>query len=187
MLPYVQKTYKVGNDEYYALPVGVTGTEALTTGREYFLPIRIDNEITIKTIGVEATATAAGAIARVGLYKDAGLYFPRPGALIAEADATVSVAAAGFEEGAFATHVLRVSEAGLYWLAIVNQTAAATVRTLSGVELDARIPFGTAEPAAQSVAVGYYKAGVTGALGDVAVADTLVPVVEAPWLYFKVD
>lgn len=189
-IPHTRNSLQVGADIYYATEVGVTGTEAVTAGTQYFVPFRIDNKVTIKRIGFECTATVATAVARLGFYKDAGLYYPRPGELVAEDDGagTVSAAAAAFNEGVFSTNVLRVSKPGLYWLSIAIQTANGTVRTSSGVrQAGIHIPLTTTEPAAQAVGCGYTKTGTTAALANVTSSTTLTGVSEVPWLYVLID
>lgn len=187
MIPYNQQTYRVGGDYWYhATGVGTSAATALSTGVQYFIPVRIDNELVIKSIGVEATATAATAVAQVGVYKDAGLHYPRPGALIAQVGTNVSVAAAAFAESSTATAT--ISSPGLYWFSIVNQTAAATVRTFSLVRPVVPLFLGTTEPAAVGVTVAYSQASITAAaLADVSASATLTGQVVAPWLYFQVD
>ncbi len=188
MLPYQQQTHRVGADIYYATEVGVTGTEAVTAGTQYFIPYRFDNKVTITKIGFECTATVATAVARLGVYKDAGLYYPRPGDLVAAGDSTVDAASAAFNEAAFSTNVLTISKPGLYWLSIAVQVANGTVRTSSGIrQAGIPIPLTTTEPAAQAVGCGYTKTGTTGALADVTTSTTLTGVSEVPWLYFLVD
>lgn len=189
-LPYTRQSHRVGADIYYATQVGVTGTEAVTAGTQYFIPYRFDNKVTIKKLGFECTATVATAVARLGIYSDAGLYFPRPGDLIAEDDGagTISAAAAAFNEGVFTTNVLRITKPGLYWLSIAIQTANGTVRTSSGVrQAGIPIPLTTTEPAAQAVGCGYTRTSVTSALSNVATTTTLTGVSEVPWLYFMID
>ncbi len=189
-LPYTRNNVRVGADIYYATEVGVTGTEAVTAGTQYFVPFRFDNKCTINKLGFECTATVANAVARLGVYKDAGLYHPRPGELIAEDDGagTVSAAAAAFNEGVFVTNECVIRKPGLYWLSIAIQTANGTVRTSSGIrQAGILLPLTTTEPAAQAVGCGYTKASVTSALANVANSDSLTGVGEVPWLYLQIN
>jgi hypothetical protein len=187
MIPYDQQTYRVGGDYWYhATGVGTSAATALSTGVQYFIPVRIDNEITIKSIGVEATATAATAVAQIGVYKDAGKHYPRPGELITQVGTNVNVAAAAFAESS--TAECDITSPGLYWFSIVNQTAAATVRTFSLVKPCVPLALGTTEPAAVGVTVAYTISSITAAaLVDVSATATLAGVTLAPWLYMQVD
>ena len=186
-LPYTRSARKTGADEYYTMPVGTSAATALTTGRQYFVPVRIDSVCGIKKLGVEPTATAATAIGRVSVYKDAGLAYPRPGELIKETAATIDLSAAGFIEGTFTSNA-SITKPGIYWLSLVNQTAAATVRTSSLVENGGvALQFGTTKPAAASVIGSLYLASITGAVADVSVSATLVPSAFSPWFYYVID
>jgi hypothetical protein len=185
-LPYTRNSVRVGADIYYATEVGVTGTETVTAGTQYFVPFRFDNKCQINKVGFECTATVASAVARLGIYKDAGLYFPRPAELIAEATGTVAASAAAFNEGDFTSAV--ISKPGLYWLSFAMQTANGTIRTSSGVrQAGVLLPLTTTEPAAQLVGCGYTQTSITSALASVSASATLTGVGEVPWLYFQVN
>lgn len=185
-IPYTRNSVRVGADIYYATEVGVTGTEAITAGTQYFVPFRFDNKCVINKVGFECTATVATAVARLGIYKDAGLYHPRPGELIAEATGTVAASAAAFNEGDFTSAT--ISKPGLYWLSLAMQTANGTVRTSSAVrQAGILLPLTTTEPAAQAVGCGYTQTSVTSALANVATTASLVGVGEVPWLYFQIN
>ena len=187
-LPYLNTPVETGSNLYYATQVGVTGTEAVTIGHQYFVPFRFDNKATILNIGVEATATVANAVARIGVYKSTSLNGPRPGELITEGDSTVAVAAAAFQEVAFSTNALVIPKPGLYWLSVAVQVAAGTLRTSSAVEqAGVHIPVSASEPSAQGVGCGYRQASITSALADVGAAVELESVTEVPWIYFQVD
>lgn len=185
-LPYTRNSVRVGADIYYATEVGVTGTEAITAGTQYFIPFRFDNKCSIKKIGFECTATVASAVARLGVYRDAGLYHARPGDLIAEATGTVAASAAAFNEGDFTA--ASITKPGLYWLSLAMQTANGTVRTSSAVrQAGVLLPLTTTEPAAQAVGCGYTQTSITGALANVSAAASLTGVGEVPWLYILID
>lgn len=190
MLQYTQKTRQLGTSSspnYHELPVGTISAGATqTTGRQFFIPIRIDQKLTIGKIGCHATSTVATAVARVGVYKDAGLAYPRPGVLVGEAASTLDVSAAGYPEGTLTTTTGAVARPGLVWLSIVTQTAAATLDACTNVENAVPLNFGTTKPAAVGTVGAYYKAGVTGALADVGATDTLVGAVVSPWLFYAV-
>lgn len=185
MLPYIAQTYEVGRDLYYGAPYGATGTEEISVGHQYFVPLRIDNAITIKKIGIEPTATVSSAVVRAGVYKDAGLYFAKPGELLADFG-TITASAAAFNE-TDGTVTLEVDKPGVYWFAFAGQTAAPTVRSSSAFPSPVVVPVGTSEPSAQVCGLGYRQTGVTGAFAAVARTTNLTGVAEVPWFYFQVD
>lgn len=189
-LPYTQRGYRLGTSAaplYHNMPVGVAAAGVTqTTGRQFFIPIRIDNKLTIKTIGTHATSTVSNAVARVGIYKDAGQYYARPGELIGEASSTISVAAAAYVEGTLTAAAGAVKKPGLYWLSIVTQTAAGTLDHATMIEPVVPLSFGTTAPAAVSPVGALYQASITGAMADVSSTATLVGSVSWPWLFFSV-
>lgn len=188
MLQYTQRTYRVGSDEWYTLPLGTSTTLTTTLQRQFFIPIRIDNKLAIKSLGLEITTGGASSVFRYGIYNDAGKYAARPGTLIAEATATVTGASTGFIDNPFTVANSVVRRPGLYWLSVVNQSGtAAVVRAASNVESDARLSFGTTEPAAAGTVGAVYLASVSGAMADVSATASLVGAVSWPWLYFQVD
>jgi hypothetical protein len=188
MLQYTQQTYQLGSTAataaYYELPVGtISAGVAQTTGRQFFIPVRFDNKVKLYKIGTHATSIVATAVARVGLYRDAGQYYPRPGVLMGEAAATLNVAAAGYVEG---TVDQAITKPGIYWLSIVTQVAAGTLDCATAVDSGVPLNFGTTAPAAVGTVGAYYQSSITAALADVALATSLVGAVTWPWIWFSV-
>lgn len=189
-LPYATKSFRLGTSAaplYHNLPVGVMAAGvAQTLQRQFFIPIRIDNKLTIKTIGCHATSTVATAVSRVGVYKDAGKYYARPGELIGEASSTISTAAAGYPEGTLSSTAGLIKKPGLYWLSIVTQTAQGTLDHATMIDPIVPLSFGTTAPAAVSPVGALYQASISGAMADVSSTATLVGSVSWPWLFFSV-
>jgi len=171
---------------YYQLPLGVISAGvAQTLQLQHFIPVRFDNKGVIKTVGCSVSGTVASAVSRVGVYKDAGKYAPRPGELIAQVSAAFATAALGAPEG---TVNAAITKPGLYWLSFAMQTANGTIRTSSGVrQAGVLLPLTTTEPAAQLVGCGYTQTSITSALASVSATATLTGVGEVPWLYFQVN
>lgn len=138
----------------YCGPSANKNGAAATLNQLRAYPYPISSPTTIDALVVEVTvAGGAGAVTRLGIYSDNGSTYP--GALLAEAG-TADTTGTGVKPVALA----RTLQPGLYWLAGVNQVAAATIRCLGG---------GGGSPlvGGNDIAgpwMGYVEAGVSGAL-----------------------
>jgi len=189
-LPYLRQARNVAataaTSRYYTMPLGVTSVVTQTTGKQFWIPVRFDNKCIIDNIGVHPTSTVSGAVSRVGIYKDAGLFHPRPGDLIGEASSTISTAAAAYVEGTLTAANGAIPKPGLYWLSIVTQTAAATLDSAGAIDHGIPLDFGTTAPSAVGTIGAYSVTGITGALANVANTTALVGNTAWPWLYYSV-
>jgi len=190
-LPYLRQARNVAataaTARYYTMPLGVISAGvAQTTGKQFWIPVRFDNKCIVNKIGVRATSTVSGSVSRVGIYKDAGLFHPRPGDLIGEASATLNTAAAAYVEGTLTAANGAVTKPGLYWLSIVTQTAAGTLDSASAIDSGIPLDFGTTAPAAVGTVGAYSVLLVTGALASVANTTALTANTVWPWLYYSV-
>lgn len=110
---------------YYGTDGGFPSTNAHALNQLWLSPLWVPHRITIDRISVEVTTATATATPRLGIYGAAS--DGQPGALIIDAG-TVDGSTTGIKE-ITPTGTLTIP-AGLYFLAAVNQVAAATLRTI---------------------------------------------------------
>lgn len=148
---------------YYFCPNATTFGVAATlgVGTLRVIPFYVPNQITIATIGSEATVAGdSGSKIRLGVYADDGT--GRPGNLVVDAGQIAGDSASGAQEITLGSTVLGP---GPYWVGAVVQsvvTTQPTVRISTGgvIPCDA----GTSIPSAGAAYWGFFRTGVTGAL-----------------------
>jgi hypothetical protein len=128
---------------------------------------------TFNRAGLDVTAATATAVTRVGIYADA-VDFNFPGALIADWG-TIDSSAIADPTVANVT-INQTLQPGLYWLAVVAQTAAGTLRSSNPLEA-----INTSAPGGSALEAALVQTGVSGALPNPAVptgdASGAVPIV----------
>lgn len=147
---------------YYSHGVPVAGTfGSLTLNvntvryKPFFVPVRR----AFDRIGVNvATAGGAGAVARMGLYNSSG---GKPSTLIVDAG-TISTTSTGAKE----ITISQTLDAGLYYVAIVGQTASCVVSAYAPLVPEYQ-PV-TATPSAGNEAMALVEGSITGALPSTA-------------------
>lgn len=148
---------------WYGSPAPATvSTGALTLNMMYATPIFVTKPCAISKIAVEVTTLAASSLLRLGVYQNV-LSVPNglnmPDYLLFDAG-TISGATTGVKEIDVSASSHTFPTAGLYWLTCVAQTAAPTVRTITGHQPPvSRNTFDGA-----SLLTAYTKTGITGAL-----------------------
>jgi hypothetical protein len=143
---------------WYGGPAHVTGTNAAGIGVGTYIPVYVPNACSLSKFVVEATA--ATAVARLGLYASNGLG-SGPGTLLLDAG-TVDISSAAVVE---ATVDIAV-ERGLYWGFAVSQVASGTMRTIGATYSPAIGAFTAAGAFGANAINTYYQNSVTGALAD---------------------
>jgi hypothetical protein len=131
---------------------------AVTLNMMYLLPFQILAPETLSSVAFEVTANVATAVVRVGVYGSDASALPAGSPMVDLG--TVAAATTGVKTIA-ASLALNASE--VYWLALVGQTAAATLRFFKGFNpyvASGVFPSGT-DPGWN---VCYTQTGVTGAL-----------------------
>jgi len=114
----IQVPCQVG--QYYFEYTGFLGALAFTANRLYAAPLTIGRTMTFDRIGIRVRVLEAGKKGRVGIYADDGAY--GPGALVLDAG-ELSVAGVG----AVSVVIDQQLEKGLYWVAIVSDSAVAQI------------------------------------------------------------
>lgn len=157
--------YKVGatpkTGQWYRGNYGPVGSNlTLAINRLYAVPFRLNASTTFDRIGIDvATAAAAGGVARLGIFASdaAGAL---PGTLILDAG-TVAIDTTGGKS----ITISQLLAAGVYWLAVVEQTATgAALRAI--VSYDPLIPYPTgASMFTGTAAPGGVSSGVTSFSG----------------------
>lgn len=116
---------KTGSAEYFAPDGAASATIGTTQSRLYFIPLRVNGNYTIDRIAVNVTTQAASSSTRCGLYSSSG---GRPAGLLQDAGAaTHDTTTLGDKEATVSWPVTP----GLYWLAVVLQGGAPTVRAMN--------------------------------------------------------
>lgn len=162
----LQTSYLAGN--YYGPGVSHTvSTGAAGLNVQTFMPFYVGAPFTCDKIGVEATATAATAVARLGIYASDGTA-QKPATLLAAAAATVDISAASGSDGVI-TDLAYTFSPGLYFLSAVSQTASGTLRCIASTNGMPTISAAAGATPFGAVALsGWYKTGISGALANVA-------------------
>lgn len=142
----------VGGRYYGSRPVTTT-TLAATLNTLYATPLWVPNALSIDRIEAEVTTLIASGVVRLGIYDSTSNGNPGTRVLDAGVVATTTT-------GVKSITVNQALQVGLYWLVAVNQTAAATLRAISG-DL---APVNQTSFEAGSVLAAYTMTGVTGAL-----------------------
>ena len=103
--------------------VGQDSTQAPTNNAVTAVPFSVGRATTFNQMALEVTVAAgAGGVARMGLYVDAG----GPGALLFEATGTVDTTTTGVKTFT----INQLVPVGEYWLAVLPQVAAPTLRAV---------------------------------------------------------
>jgi hypothetical protein len=122
-------------------------------------PVWLPGGITLDRIGIEVTtAGASGSVVRLGVYEDDGS--GTPSNLIADAG-RVDATTTGVKE---LTVSISIPRSGWYWLVAVPQTAAPTVRAISGLNFVGIYNETTAPGSSSNVNQVPYMNNVSGAL-----------------------
>lgn len=152
---------------YYVTTLPNSTTAAMTQNLALYVPVWFGRACTLDRVGVAVSTNIASSVVRLGLYTSSnGL----PTTLVADFG-TVASATTGAKE-------ITISQAvngGLYWLAIVNQTAGGVVLrgNAGGYGLNA-IGDSTLTAYSSGVQVTHYtQSSVSGALGASASVDAV--------------
>lgn len=151
---------RVISGRYYGPANMSPSTSALAAGTLLAIPFYVPNGFTANSIECEVTAVAAGSTIRMGIYTN-NRTTDTPDQLLLDAGTVDSATATGVKAIAISQHL----DPGLYWLALVAQGGAPTIRSVGNVALPpvASTTFvGTSATAALNCT---YMTGVTGALG----------------------
>jgi hypothetical protein len=117
-------TVLAGYDAWYPKLEGNVTTWATGTGFLRFVPFFTDKTIHVDRIGVEVTTSAlSGGVVRLGIYNSDSDMMPSTVLLDAGTVSSVVTAPAWVE-----ITISQVLQPGLYWLAVVGQTATSTLR-----------------------------------------------------------
>lgn len=140
---------------------------AMTQNTLFYAPFSPGLAGRFDRVGWDVSTAIASTVLRVGVYRDEGGI---PGALIAEADATVSTAATGYAEAVFTTPI-SVDAGELIWVAAVSQSGAGGV-SVDGHSNVVKQFVGRTTGDLTNTYGGYTQTGVTGALPNPAVIAT---------------
>lgn len=157
------------------VPAGMTGTvrssKAATLNTMFLTPVYLLIGATLTSIAFEVSGNVATALARLGIYGSSASMLPTGSPLADYGTTTADTAVTK------TVAVSTVLTPGLYWIAIVGQTAAPTLRFSAGQSpwvASATFPAGSG--------VGwnnaYSQTGVTGALPSIGtIADSDAPLI----------
>ena len=149
--------YHSGTGRYWGSPnFAALTTFAFPTGEMYFTPVWVPIAMTADRLAINVTSGIASGTTRLGIYSSDANGVPN--ALVVDAG-TVATTSSGVKEAT----ISQALTPGLYWLAAVNQTAAATVSYYASSNNAFMYPYGTAN-AAFGHKVAYKQSSVTGAL-----------------------
>lgn len=143
----------ISGNYYGSGPIVGASTGAPAVGVLHATPFWIPSDTTLDRIEIEVTTLIASGVARLGIYTSA--LNGRPDALSLDAG-TVATTTTGVKS----ITINKPLTMGLYYLVCVNQTAAATLRMISG-DLS---PVNGAVYPGSALWCGYSMTGVTGAL-----------------------
>ena len=154
-------TVLTGYDAWYPKLEGQNTTWATGTGFMRLVPFFTDKTIHVDRIGVEVTTSGTtGGVVRLGIYNSDSDMMPSTVLLDAGTVSSVVTAPAWVE-----IIISQVLQPGLYWLAVVGQTAGCTLRAY---RYGGWMPVTRFTGATPSLAVdnhnGFQMASVTGAL-----------------------
>jgi hypothetical protein len=147
---------------YGSGPITGTTTAAAAVGTAYATPFWIPQDLVLDRISIEVTTLIASGVARLGIYGASSNNLGQPSARIVDAG-TVATTTTGIKE----ITINQSLSVGLYYLVAVNQTAAATLRMLTG-DL---APVNWTTHAGSNLLAAYMQTGVTGALPATFVAN----------------
>lgn len=164
--------------------VSAVTTLGTTLNLQYFVPIDIPRHCTITGIGVACTVDA-GATLRYGIYLP-DYTLSRPGRLLQEFG-TISGAGIDANDGAAElTPVYQVVRPGYYWLSVVSQVAAASVRATTATGGGSYPPIQAITALGNANVSGYSRSGVSGAMSDVVPANLSKVNGGVPRIYIRV-
>lgn len=168
-------THRTGGVAYYCqVCSGTTNNQADTLNVLFAAPWFAPTSLPYDRILIVATATVSNAVARLGIYNDAG---GKPGTLVADYG-TVAAATAGDK-----TITINQTLSGWYWIACVGQTAAPNLVHATGISTGLAT-VGTSSGFSLSVVAGYSQTAISGALPDPWGA-TLTEQVRCPLIYLR--
>lgn len=144
---------------------------ASTLDRLYFIPLRLGKTQKFDRSAFDVTVLAATGVVRLGIYEDAGNW-PGKLALDITGASPVPTTAVAAPQQIIDKELMY----GLWWLALVNQVAAATLRTTASlVEGTTATPGGTTNMVP-------IQGAVSGALPAVAAPNSEIGTVPLVWL-----
>jgi hypothetical protein len=151
----------VDNNYLYPQNVNTWATNAVTLNKLIAIPVYIPQLCILTEIGAATSAAAAGVL-RFGVY-DLDQARSRPGSLIQDFG---TVSNNVISNDVAVTSIYKVLRPGWYYFAVVQQTAAATMRTFAnaGAPGNAPIIMSSAVRAAAGTVYAYSQASITGAL-----------------------
>jgi len=138
------------------------GSNVLSVGLVYAIPMFIPATAVYSSCGVIRTASVVGGTERLGVYSDGGGY---PLSLLADWGNTVVASATGqigFKQITPGTSTSL--SAGWVWLACCPQGAANTIFSTVGTSTGAPVVLGTTVPSASGMTMGYSGPSTTGQL-----------------------
>lgn len=136
-----------------------TGSSSLTQSRLDCVPLLIQKTVTLNSLGLRVTVSAAATTIRLGLYADDGTGYP--GALMVDAG---TVDATGNGDKTIA--ISQVLTPGLYWLGSAAQGGSPQTVAITNLAV-LGMPFGSVAAGSAfdgNPAVAFSQPGVTGAL-----------------------
>lgn len=157
-------------------PVGgipyVRSSKAVTLNAMYLLPFALLADATLTSIAFEVSGNVATAVSRTGIYGSSSSTLLPTGSAIIDNGTTDSSTT-----GTKTVSLSQALTAGVYWLAIVGQTAAPTLRHAAGVSpfvANATFPSGSGTGWNNALV----QAGVSGTLPTIgSLSDTDAPLV----------
>jgi hypothetical protein len=154
---------------YYRTPSSIAAPITVTNQTAYYAPIYIPTETTFDRIGLLTAATFSGTSSvRLGIYNSGTTGYPTT--LVLDAGTVAPTAAStGYQ-----ITISQTLNAGVYWLALCQQTAPTTgtyTGTATGTSaMNFLIPSAVTFGAAGTLQ-GYSQASVTGAFADAGTLD----------------
>lgn len=129
--PFDIESYRAKGATLNRWYMSTSGGTALTTGSPTIntlraIPLVVSKLVTIDQLAINVTTLGTGSNARVGIYTDNGNLYP--GALVADCG-SISTATTGVKT--YATNLPVTLLPGLYWLVIVGDGTAPTIRALN--------------------------------------------------------
>ena len=174
-MPDLYQTLRTGEYQFGWPWSYFDGAPVLVANTLYAVPMMVARSITIDRLGINVTTLAAGASARIGIYKPGTNV--TPGARLLDAG-TVSVATTGFKEITGLSQA--ITTLGVHFLVVVSDGAP----TLAGGAL-AFSPLGNSATSGYDLSNRWQVAFTYAALPDPFTAGGAVNANQAPFIVYR--
>lgn len=168
-------------NQWYTSPTNGTAltTGALTANRLYAIPFIVTKVMTVDQMSINVTTLGSGSSVRVGIYADNGNNYP--GALVVDGG-SVSTATLGVKT--YTAGLPATLDAGLYWLAIVSNATAPTIRSFAVASLNPILGYASSLPT--NAQFGWFAAFTFGSLPSTFTAGgTAITAVPIPAVFVR--